>query len=224
MKIGIVIAVASELESFLSANYKIETINSDNRQVYKVIVNDNEVYAIKSGCGQIDAASATQYLITKYNTEIILNYGVTGALKKELTVKDVFVVKGAINHDFDVSAFDDVKAHQYNDLESEIIPCDEGLIEFIKTIKPDLKEVIVASGERFVEDRQDKYNLASLGCDICDMEIAAIARVCYLNKVKCLSIKSISDTLDGDGSMFVENVRNSSNIAFNLLKELLEKL
>lgn len=224
MRIGIVIAVASELESFLSANYKIETLNIDRRTVYKVIINKNEVYAIKSGCGQIDAASATQYLISKYGTEIILNYGVTGALKKELTVKDVFIVKGVINHDFDISTFDDVKPHQYSDLKSEIIPLDEGLIRFVKTIKPDLKDVIVASGERFVDDLNDKLNLASLGCDICDMEIAAIARVCFLNGVKCLSIKSISDTLDGDGKMFVENVRNSSNIAFNLLNELLEKL
>ena len=224
MKIGIVIAVESELKSFLESKYRVEIINVDNRIVYKTIINDHEIYALKSGCGEIDASIATQYLITKYNVEIILNYGVTGALVKDLKVSDLFVVKGAINHDFDISCFNDILPHQYSDLDTVEIPLDNELIELAKKINPDLKECFVASGERFVEDKNDKINLASLNCLICDMEIAGIARTCFLNKVRCLSIKCISDTFDGDGSMFVENVKKSSDKAFNLLNEILLKL
>ena len=224
MKIGIVIAIERELKSFLESKYEVEIIEIDNRTIYKTIINNNEVYAVKSGCGEIDAACATQYLITKYNVEIILNYGVTGALIADIGVSDLFIVKGAINHDFDTSCFENVLPHQYGDLDTVEIPLDKNLIELAKKIKPDLKECLVASGERFVEDRQDKNNLAKLGCDICDMEIAAISRTCFLNKVKCLSIKCISDTLDGDGSMFEENVRKSSDKAFKLLSEILMKI
>ena len=224
MKIGIVIAIERELKSFLESKCEVEIIEIDNRTIYKTIINNNEVYAVKSGCGEIDAACATQYLITKYNVEIILNYGVTGALVADIGVSDLFVVKGAINHDFDTSCFENVLPHQYGDLDTVEIPLDKNLIELAKKIKPDLKECLVASGERFVEDRQDKNNLANLGCDICDMEIAAISRTCFLNKVKCLSIKCISDTLDGDGSMFEENVRKSSDKAFKLLSEILMKI
>ncbi len=224
MKIGIVIAIERELKSFLESKYEVETINEDNRTIYKTIINNNEVYAVKSGCGEIDAACATQYLITKYNVETILNYGVTGALVADIKVSDLFVVKGAINHDFDTSCFENVLPHQYGDIDTVEIPLDKDLIDLAKKIKPDLKECLVASGERFVEDRNDKNNLASLGCDICDMEIAAIARTCFLNNVKCLSIKCISDTLDGDGSMFEENVRNSSDKAFKLLSEILMEI
>ncbi len=46
----------------------------------------------------------------------------------------------------------------------------------------------------------------------------------FLNKVKCLSIKCISDTFDGDGSMFEENVSKSSDKAFKLLSEILLEL
>ena len=224
MKIGIVIAVESELKSFLESKYRVEIINVDNRIVYKTIINNHKIYALKSGCGEIDASIATQYLITKYNVEIILNYGVTGALVKDLKVSDLFVVKGAINHDFDISCFNDILPHQYSDLDTVEIPLDNKLIELAKKINPDLKECLVASGERFVEDKNDKINLASLNCLICDMEIAGIARTCFLNKVRCLSIKCISDTFDGDGSMFVENVKKSSDKAFNLLNEILLKL
>ena len=56
------------------------------------------------------------------------------------------------------------------------------------------------------------------------MELAAIVRVCFLNNVKCLSIKCISDAYDGDGSDFITNVRISSDKAFNLISEILTKL
>lgn len=224
MKIGIVIAVNKELKAFLESNYKVETLDIDNKEVYKTSINNNDIYAIKSGFGEIDAAMSTQYLITKYGVEVILNYGVTGALKKEITVKDVFAVSSAINHDLDTSAFDDVPPHQYSDMEKANVPLDKGLIELARTIKPDLKEVVCASGERFVWRQDDKANLASLGCDICDMEVVAIARVCLLNNVKCLSIKSISDTLEGDASDFEENVEVSGKIAFDLLDKIMNKL
>lgn len=224
MKIGLVIAVAKELKSFLDSSYKVETIAQDYKEVYKTIINNNEVYAIKSGFGEIDAAMASQYLITKYGVEVILNYGVTGALKKEIAVKEVFAVSSAINHDLDTSAFEDVKEHQYSDMEKANVPLDEDLIKLARSIKPDLKEVVCASGERFVWRKDDKEYLASLGCDICDMEIVAIARVCLLNHVRCLSIKSISDSLEGGASDFEENVEVAGKIAFDLLDKIMNKL
>lgn len=224
MKIGIVIAVSRELKSFLESEYVVETVEIDYRTVYKTKVNNNEIYAIQSGCGEIDASIASQYLITKYNVEVILNYGVAGALIRNIEVSDLFVVRGAINHDLDTTAIDDVLPHQYCDLDTVEIPLDKEMMALAKSIKPDLKECLVASGDRFIEDVNDKKNLASLGCAICDMEIAGISRTCLLNNVKCLSIKCISDTYDGDGSMFDENIKNSSNKAFNLLNKIIQTL
>ncbi len=224
MKIGIVIAVSRELKSFLESEYVVETVEVDYRTVYKTKVNNNEIYAIQSGCGEIDASIASQYLITKYNVEVILNYGVAGALIRDIEVSDLFVVRGAINHDLDTTAIDDVLPHQYCDLDTVEIPLDKEMMALAKSIKPDLKECLVASGDRFIEDVNDKKYLASLGCAICDMEIAGISRTCLLNNVKCLSIKCISDTYDGDGSMFDENIKNSSNKAFNLLNKIIQTL
>ena len=224
MKIGIVIAVSRELKSFLESEYVVETVEIDYRTVYKTRVNNNEIYAIQSGCGEIDASIASQYLITKYNVEVILNYGVAGALIRDIEVSDLFVVWGAINHDLDTTAIDDVLPHQYCDLDTVEIPLDKEMMALAKSIKPDLKECLVASGDRFIEDVNDKKYLASLGCAICDMEIAGISRTCLLNNVKCLSIKCISDTYDGDGSMFDENIKNSSNKAFNLLNKIIQTL
>ena len=89
---------------------------------------------------------------------------------------------------------------------------------------PSVRTVTVASGDRFVELVEDKQQLASLGCQICDMEIAAIARISLQNKVKCLSIKCISDTYEGDGGDFNTNVIKSAVKAFAMLREVLQLL
>lgn len=224
MKIGIVIAIARELKSFLESDFVIETITKNNREIYKTTVNNNEVYAIKSGYGEIDAAAATQMLITAFDCEVILNFGVTGALDRSLKVDDLFVVTKAINHDYDVSPIDPVKLHQYEEFPDEFIPLDEGLISFAKSLYPELKDAVDASGDRFVVETEDKINLGNLGCNICDMEIAAIARICFLSGVRCLSIKCISDTFDGDGGDFNTNVTNSANKAFKLMEDILYKI
>ena len=89
---------------------------------------------------------------------------------------------------------------------------------------PSLREAIVASGDRFVESQAEKRELRALGCDICDMEIAAIARICALNSVPCLSVKCISDTYDGTGADFEKNVVSAAAKAFRLLLKIIEKL
>ena len=224
MRIGIVIAIERELKSFLESNYDLEIIKDNNFSCFKTVINDNEVYAIKSGWGLIDAAVATQYLITKYNVEIILNFGVTGALDKELKVSDLFYVRKCINCDFDTSTIDDVKKHQYGDMKDEFIYLDDDLIELARSIDPDLKEAIDASGDKFIDEYEDKIYRYELGCNICDMEIVAIARTCLLNNVRCLSIKCISDEFDGDGSDFEKNVRESSDKAFKLIDKILNRI
>ena len=223
MKIGIVIAVEKELVSFLKSSYEIELKSNKNIQYYKTKINDNEVYAIKSGCGLIDAAAATQFLISVLDVELILNFGVTGALDPSLKVSDLFVVNKCLNYDFDTSCVDPVRKHQYMEFEDEFMPLDRQLIKFVKGIR-DIKEVNCASGDQFVEDKKEKEKRFALNCQICDMELAAIVRVCFLNNVKCLSIKCISDAYDGDGSDFITNVRISSDKAFNLISEILTKL
>ena len=224
MKIGIVIAIARELKAFLESDFEIETIKHHNYEIYHCKVNNNDVYAVKSGYGTIDAAAATQMLISLYDVEVILNYGVTGAVDPALKVDDLFVVTGAVNHDYDVSPIDPVKKHQYEEFDDIFIPLDQDLINLAKKIRPDLKEAKDATGDDFVVNKEEKKYLFSLGCNICDMEIASIARVCFLNNVRCFSVKCISDTFDGDGGDFNTNVSRSGAKAFALLKEFLLQL
>jgi len=224
-RIGIVIAVVRELKSFLESDFELETINLSNFTVYKTIINNNEVYAIKSGMGMVDASIATTILINYFNCEIIINYGVTGALDKSVKVKQLFFVKAAVNSVLDTTPIDPLKKCQYGDMDDIYIPLDEDLIKLAQEIDKDATTTICASSDRFVESKELKEEIRKdTNASICDMECAAIARTCYLLNTKCLSIKCISDSYDGDGTEFQENIIESGKKAFDLLKKILYRL
>ena len=221
MKVGLLIAIERELKAFLASGAEIREEKIHGRTVYRTQAGENEVFALCSGWGEIDAAAGTQLLITKYGCEEILNFGVTGALEPGLKVEDLFVAAKVLHYDFDTSTIDAVKPGQYAEFPDEFIPLDGALIRRAKAAEPGLREAAVASGDRFVEDRAVKRELAARGCQICDMELAGIARTCFLNGVPCLSVKCISDTYEGDGGDFETNVERSAERAFRVLWSVL---
>ena len=207
MKIGLLIAVTRELEAFLQSGEELTEEIVAGRTIYKARMEGHEIYAVCSGCGEIDASAGTMLLIVKYGCELILNFGVTGALLEDLKVEDLFVAEKAW--------------HEYPD---EFIPLDAGLVNLVTEKMPGIRKIAVASADKFVEDRNEKLRLRESGCGLCEMELAAIARVCERSGVKCLSIKCISDAFDGTGADFEKNVRNSAAKAFSAIREVLKAL
>lgn len=225
MKIGLIIAIERELAAFLNSGENITEEAVAGRTVYHAVMEDHEICAVQSGCGEIDAAAATMLLIVKYGCGIILNFGVTGALDADLKVEDLFVAEKVWHYDFDVTPFSDfVKVGQYEEYPDEFIPLDADLVKLATQKMPEIRKITVASGDKFVEDREEKLRLRSSGCGICEMELAAIARVCDRSGVKCLSIKCISDAFDGTGADFEKNVKSSAEKAFRAMREIIRAL
>ena len=225
MKTGLLIAVEQEMAAFLKSGEDRTEETVAGRTVYKTRMEGHEIFAVCSGAGEIDAAAATMLLIVRYGCEIILNFGVTGALEQDLKVEDLFVAEKVWHYDFDVTPFADcVKIGQYEEYPDEFIPLDEGLVNLVEDRIPGIRRIAVASGDKFVEDRAEKLRLRASGCGICEMELAGIARTCEQSGVKCLSIKCISDAFDGTGADFDKNVKASAEKAFGAIREVLKAL
>ena len=225
MKIGLLIAIERELAAFLQSGEERMEETVAGKTVYKTRMEGHEIYAVQSGCGEIDAAAATMLLIVKYGCEAILNFGVTGALEEGLRVEDLFVAEKVWHYDFDVTPFSPaVKKGQYEEYPDEFIPIDAELVKLVTERIPGIRKVAVASGDKFVEDRTEKLRLRAAGCGICEMELAAIARVCERSGVRCLSIKCISDAFDGTGADFEKNVKSSAEKAFRAIREVMKAL
>lgn len=225
MKIGLLIAIRRELEAFLAGGEERTEETVAGRTIYKTRMEGHDVFAVQSGCGEIDASSAAMLLIVKYGCEVIVNFGVAGALDADLKVEDLFVAEKAWHYDFDVTPFaGTIRVGQYEEYPDEFIPLDAGLVRLAEKCVPGIRRIAVASGDKFVENREEKLRLRKSGCGICEMELAGIARVCSRSNVKCLSIKCISDAFDGTGADFEKNVRNSAVRAFAAIREVLKAL
>ena len=224
MKIGLLIAIGREMEAFLASGEERTKETVAGKTVYRTVMEGHEIYAVQSGCGEIDASAATMLLIVRYGCEIIVNFGVAGALEADLKVEDLFVVEKAWHYDFDVSALDQPKIGQYFEYADEFIPLDAGLVKLVSEKFPGIRKVAAASADKFVVDREKILQLRFARGWVGEMESAGIARVCERSGVKCLSIKCISDPFDGDGGDFETNVRSSAKKAFAAIREVLKAL
>ena len=129
--------------------------------------------------------------------DLILNFGVVGALTEQMSVCSTVLVKDVVHYDMDTSAIDNIPVGRYGCFEDIAVATDAKLLAKALEIQ-DMPVVRCASADKFVDDAQAKSALnTNFGADICDMESAGILFACRFNNVPCLLVKCISDSLFG---------------------------
>ena len=219
---GIIVATEKEqLQFFQVFGMPGRVHKSDSYDVASWEKYADKVYLIRSGYGEIAAASATQYLIDKYHVDRIINYGVVGSLSEKHQVKKVGIVRKIVHYGFDLSANGKYPIGRY--------PREDDL--FLKPKKyalPSeyfgiLNEFVCASSDRFVDGGKAKRQLQKdFGADICEMEAAGIVITCNKNNVPCAFIKAVSDGVDEGEQAFNDNVAEASKSCVLLLAKILQ--
>lgn len=226
MKIGMIVAILDEFQHILNDyGSQMVEITQNGYTVYKCDINGNELYVARSGAGEIGAASTTQLLITAFNVELVVNYGVVGALDPTLALCDTVVVKDVVHYDFDTSAYDNCEVGRYIEFDSTHVKTSEKYLNMALEIDPSLKAVSCASGDKFVEGAIRKKELKdTFDCQICEMEAAGITLTCVRNGVDCLLIKAISDSATGGAEEFGAMVKRSAQKCMNVLMTIIKNL
>ncbi len=222
-KIGIVAAMLAEYKPLTQLLGKeVWTKNCGGFIVKKFNYLDNEIYIANSGIGEILASACAQTLIISFGVDMIINYGLAGG-KPEKEVGKMFLVKGVVHYDFDLSAIDNVKKGEYERFGAAVIETDEGLRDIVKD-NFDLEEVICASADKFVASNEIKNALFSeYGAEIFEMESAGILIICKNSKVPCLILKAVSD--NGENAQDFNDFVASKNIEYvKILKSILDKV
>lgn len=206
-KTGIIVAMKEELEEILKIMNNINKKNIYNIQYFEGSINTTDIIIVESGVGKVNAARITQILIDKLEVKEIINVGSAGALNDELNIGDIVIADKLVQHDFDITAFNHNKG--YITGVGDYIQTDKSLIEkFInlaskienKTYK--IRVGTIASGDIFCTDTKMKDKIQEkFNADCVEMEGAAIAQVCYLDKVPFIVIRSISDTPNGNNAI-----------------------
>ena len=223
MKIGIFTAMEKEAASFLQRDVDREVIGGFT--VYRFTLGKHDaVLCCPPSVGEIAASAACQLLITKYNVDYILNFGVVGALTPKASVQSFVYVKDVVHYDMDVSEADKTPVGRYGCFDDVAVKCDETLIRKALKIN-ELPTVRCASADKFVGAVERKTALNNqFGADICDMESAGILFACRFNNVPCLLVKCISDSLTGGYGEYCDNVLIACQGFFAFAEQLVNNL
>ncbi len=229
-KIGIIIAMDEELEQILHICDDIVKVEKRGIEFIDAQIKGKNCIIAKSGVGKVNAARTTQVMIYEFNPEYIINVGVAGGLNESLDIGDVIIAKSVVQHDFDITAFGHSKGYVPG-IGNNIV-CNESLLNKIqdmldKTYEREylVKLGIVATGDIFCTEIWMKNKIfAKFKADVVDMECAAVAQICYLEKIPFIAIRSISDIPNKKNvETYENNLKLAAKRCSNVLREFLNK-
>lgn len=219
--IGMLVAV--EIQSVLK-RYGAKLVEGKETAGYQVLEYETDQYRmviLNCGPGEIAAASGTQFLISEYHVDVVINFGVVGGLTKEMSKTKVCIVEKVVHYDFDTSAADHTEVGRYLQYSDIFIPTTQSLHDKASDIHPELVSVVCASGDRFIADPKQKRKMHEMfGADICEMEAAGIVLTCHRNQMPCMLIKCVSDGIEGGFEEFQETVNGAADLCLEVVEKI----
>lgn len=229
-KIGIIGAMSVEVEAL-----KAEMQDRSEKKAGGLTFNQGklkgiDVVVVQSGVGKVNAALCAQRLILEFGVSHVINTGIAGAMASGLGVLDFVASTGALYHDMDATGFG-YKITQIPQMDTSLFPADSKMVKAAQDAFNKMEIAkghkilagLVASGDQFISDRAKKEKIKSDCNPACvEMEGAAIAHACYLNKTPFVIIRCMSDMADDKGeSTYDFNEKTAATLSAGLVMEML---
>ena len=206
--IGVVIAMQSEAEILLSQMKITRSLTVSGKNVHVGKAYGKDVALCICGVGKVNAALGTQLLVSKFDAEKILNFGVAGGLNKNTELCEVYQISGAVQFDFDLVQLNGTKIGTLNEYQENYL--------MLNLLPLPFEKRKLGTADRF-NDSIDDYNLLTkeLNADIRDMEGGAIVQAAFAATLPIYSFKAISDVA-GSGSTTEQYLANKDKALANL--------
>lgn len=215
--IGIIAAEDEEMMAIKNKMHNIEEIKYYDLSFFYGMLGKQNIILVKCGVGKVNAARTTQILIDKFNVKEIINTGSAGGISEKLNIQDIVIADKLVQYDFDISKVGNYEKGEICDV-GKFFSSDENLVNLcFKAVKEiedsefDVKIGIIASGDTFCADLKKAQEIRkNFNAECVEMEGAAIAQVCFLDKIPFLVMRGISDTPNGNNGIdfhtFLKNV------------------
>ncbi|HCM86038.1 MULTISPECIES: 5'-methylthioadenosine/S-adenosylhomocysteine nucleosidase [Enterococcus] len=191
MKIGIISAMELEIQPLIERLSPIETFEYLGKKFSVSTQNDHQFILLCSGQGKTNSSIYTQVLIDKFAPELILNIGICGGISSNSSLSDIFLGKKYCHYDIRK------KQSQLKFPYQLFFEADNHVIHSFSSHDSTLKIGTFGTGEGFVTTSEQRNALINdFHIDCVDMESASIAQCCFLNRVRFLSIRVVSDKAD----------------------------
>ncbi|MGN1317870.1 MAG: 5'-methylthioadenosine/adenosylhomocysteine nucleosidase [Lachnospirales bacterium] len=231
MTIGIIGAMDKEIANILEDMNVLTTRSAIGLEFYLGTLSgsSNSIVLVRSGIGKVNAALCAQVLIDLFAVDEIINVGVAGGMASDMKVGDIVVSTEAMYHDFDTSPLGDEVGY-ISGIDTSIFAADASLIEACENAIKDLGLKYytgrIVSGDQFIADSNIKNRIKTLFNSVCcEMEGAAIAHCCHLNKIPFVVIRAISDNADDEGDVnYEEFSTKAAHTASEIIKNMVSHI
>ena len=210
--IGVIIAMQSEADILLQEMQINRTLTVSGKTIHVGKAYGKDVALCVCGVGKVNAALGTQLVVSKFDAEKLLNFGVSGGLNADTELCKVYQIEAATQFDFDLAQLNGTSIGTLNEYTEPYLN-----LNLLNLPYPKRK---LATADRF-NDSIDDYNLLTqeLKADIRDMEGGAIVQAAYMASLPVYSVKAISDVA-GSGSTIEQFLVNKDKALQNLKAEL----
>ena len=213
MKIGIIVAMDKELKQL------------------KALFSSDEVRVEKCGIGKVNAALGAQRMINEFHPDVIISSGCAGGNGDDINIQDVVVSAELAYHDVYCGlAIDDTTVYgQVQGLPARY-EADPWLLDKAKNLNCGVKihPGLVVTGDWFVDTKEKMREIIGHfpEASAVDMESCAIAQTCYINNVKFISFRVVSDIplRDTDASQYHNFWDTVAEKSFQVTKTFVESL
>ena len=186
-----------------------------------------EVVSVFSGVCKVNAAIATQILISKFKVTHIVLVGVAGALNRQLEIGDT-VFSSEVAY-LDVAQGILTEYHPW--MEDVYFIPDTELLKLCKNISKSSSNTSkyrlgrIITGEAFVTHNEKERLIEKFNPLCVDMESASVAHTCFVNNIPFIVIRSMSDNADENSSeTFERNIEMAALNSIGLVEALIKKI
>ena len=221
MKIGLVYAMTGEIESLLTQENAQPLQTVAGVPFYQI---RPDVIACAGGVSKVNAAMATQLLISLYQPDLVLNAGVAGCFEN-MPIGSIVLAEGFLQHDVDTTPLGDPigLVSTVNRVQFPTSDLDRARAAMDRVGVP-YRTGWVATGDWFATDTpRSHWIYDTFHPLLCEMEGGAVAQVCYRNGVPFLSLKSVSDCVLEHHDFFFnfpEAIRELNGVAMKFIDNL----
>lgn len=206
--IGAVIAMESEANILLEKMNVVRSLTVSGKKVYVGSAYGKETAVCVCGVGKVNAALGAQLLVSKFDAEILLNFGVAGGLNDGTKLCEVYQIGEAVQFDFDLAQLNGTPIGTLNEYDEPYLA--------LRTTNAPFPVKKLGTADRFNDNKSDYALLTdALHADIRDMEGAAIVQAAYAAQLPVYSVKAISDVA-GSGSTTEQFLQNKERALKNL--------
>ncbi|MDE6361196.1 MAG: 5'-methylthioadenosine/adenosylhomocysteine nucleosidase [Muribaculaceae bacterium] len=195
MKIGIIVAMGSELEMLLPLVEDMKETSVNGYLIRRGRMGGNQVAIMQTGIGKVNAAVGAISLIDSFSPDLVVNTGIAGGTGQGAGILDVVIADRIGYHD--VYCGPGNARGQVQGL-PELFPCLGDKLVNLGAVSgnPAVKRGLIASGDLFVSTPEELKAVLAVQPEAMavDMESGAIAQVCCLKEVPFLAIRVVSDT------------------------------